>query len=112
MNTGAQYAFNNGQINPVDTAMAGVTGALTFGTGFIPGLLINTGGSLAGSAYKGENPNAGMAGAAAGSLAGYVVGGKLEGWLGNKLDPWYKPEWSNLGSVFLDPYPPAYCRRC
>jgi len=97
VNTGAQYAFNNGQINPVDTAMAGVTGALTFGTGFIPGLLINTGGSLAGSAYKGESPNAGMAGAAAGSLAGYVVGGKLDGWLGNKLDPWYKPEWSNLG---------------
>ncbi|MDN7176679.1 hemagglutinin repeat-containing protein [Caballeronia sp. SEWSISQ10-4 2] len=97
VNTGAQYVFNNGQINSIDTTMAGLTGALTFGTGILPGLLINTGGSLAGSAYKGENPNTGIAGAAAGSVTGYLVGGKIEGALNNKLNPWYQPTWVDLG---------------
>jgi len=45
VNSGAQYVFNNGQINFADVAMAGATGALTFGTGLLPGLLINTGGA-------------------------------------------------------------------
>lgn len=107
VNTGAQYVFNNGQISLVDTTTAGAAGALTFGTGFIPGLLSNTGGSLAGSAYRGENPNAGMAGAAAGSVTGYAVGGKLEGLLGDKLDPWYKPAWVDLGLGISKPVSPS-----
>lgn len=107
VNTGAQYLFNNGQINIVDTTMGGVTGALTFGTGILPGLLINTGGSLAGSAYKGENPNAGMAGAAAGSITGYLVGGKIEGALNNKLNPWYRAAWVDVGLGITKPVSPS-----
>jgi hypothetical protein len=80
VNAGAQYGFNDGKISPIDVAIAGATGALTFGTGFLPGLLMNTGGALAGSGIKGDNPNVGMAGAAAGAGAalGYKAGGSLE----------------------------------
>ncbi|CAB3799304.1 hypothetical protein LMG28138_04633 [Pararobbsia alpina] len=59
-NTGAQYVFNDGKISLADTAIAGATGALTFGTGLLPGLLMNTGGALAGSGIKGDNPNVSM----------------------------------------------------
>ncbi|MCA8239101.1 hemagglutinin repeat-containing protein [Burkholderia sp. AU32262] len=107
INSGAQYVFNNGKINPVDTVMAGVTGALTFGTGLMPGLVINTGGSLAGSAYKGENPNTGIAGAVAGSMTGYVIGGKIEGLLNTKLNPWYQPAWIDLGLGISKPASPS-----
>lgn len=107
VNSGAQYEFNKGQINPVDTTMAGIAGALTFGTGILPGLLINTGGALAGSAYKGENPNASMAGALAGTATGYLAGGTLEGALNSKFNPWYQPEWVDLGLGVSKYVPPS-----
>jgi filamentous hemagglutinin len=97
VNTGAQHVFNDGEISLIDAAIAGVTGALTFGTGLLPGLLINTGGALTSSAIQGGNPNMGMAGAAAGSLVGYGAGGKIEGILNNKFNPWYRPEWVDWG---------------
>lgn len=97
VNSGAQYVFNNGNVNPVDTALAGLTGALTMGTGLLPGLLMGVGGSLTGSGIKGENPNPGMTGAFLGSLIGYGAGSKLEDILGEKLNPMYSPEWANLG---------------
>ncbi|MCA8312598.1 hypothetical protein LGM90_29240 [Burkholderia sp. AU28942] len=97
VNAGAQYVFNDGKINFIDTAMAGVAGALTFGTGLSPALLMNTGAALTGSALQGSNPNMGMAGAAAGSLIGYGAGGKVEGILNQKFNPWYRPDWIDLG---------------
>ncbi|XUT47421.1 hemagglutinin repeat-containing protein [Burkholderia sp. F1] len=107
VNIGAQYVFNDGKINFNDVVMAGVTGALTFGTGFLPGLLMNTGGALTGSALQGINPNIGMAGAAAGSLLGYGAGGKIEGILNNKFNPWYRPEWVELGLGVSKYVPPS-----
>jgi filamentous hemagglutinin len=107
VNTGAQYVFNNGQISMVDTAMAGATGALTYGTGLLPGLLINTGGALAGSAMKGDNPNMSMAGAAAGTVTGYVLGGKVESALGDRMNPWYRAEWVDIGNGVSKFVPPS-----
>ncbi|CAB3755758.1 hypothetical protein [Paraburkholderia solisilvae] len=107
VNTGAQYVFNNGPISMVDTAMAGVTGALTFGAGLLPGLLINTGGALAGSAIKGDNPNMSMAGAAAGTVTGYAIGGKVESAIGNRVNPWYRAEWVEIGGGISRYVPPS-----
>ncbi|WP_256701968.1 hypothetical protein [Burkholderia sp. SRS-W-2-2016] len=106
VHAGAQYVFNNGQIDLVDTAVAGATGALTFGTGLLPSLLINTGGALAGSAMKGDNPNMNMAGAAAGTLAGYKVGSLTESGLNSWLNPWYRSEWVDLGMGVSKYVPP------
>lgn len=106
MNTGAQILFN-GSVNPVDTAVAGVTGALTMGTGVLPGLLMNTGGSLTGSAIKRENPNTGMANAAVGTLLGYGAGNKVESVLGDRLNPWYRPEWIDIGNGISKYVPPS-----
>jgi filamentous hemagglutinin len=97
VNAGAQYMYSGGQVSMVDVAIAGLTGAITYGTSLLPGLLINTGGALTGSAIKGDNPNLSMAGAAAGTVAGYVAGGKIEGALDGKLNPWYRPEWVDVG---------------
>ncbi|RSD19131.1 hypothetical protein EIZ52_10595 [Pandoraea apista] len=107
VNTGAQYVFNNGQISLVDTAMAGVTGALTFGTGLLPGFLINTGGALAGSAIKGDNPNMSMVDAAAGTVTGYGIGGKVERVIGNRVNPWYRAEWVDIGIGVSKYVPPS-----
>ncbi|VVD93338.1 filamentous hemagglutinin [Pandoraea soli] len=107
VNTGAQHVFNEGKISRFDAAMAGVTGALTFGTGLLPGLLINTGGALTSSAIQEGNPNIGMAGAAAGSLVGYGAGGKVEGILNNKFNPWFRPEWVDWGLGVSKYVPPS-----
>jgi filamentous hemagglutinin len=107
VNSAAQYAFNNGQINPVDAGTAAVTGALTFGTGLLPGLLINTGGALAGSAAKGDNPNLSMAGAAAGTVVGYKLGGATENGLNGVFNPWYRPEWVDIGLGISKYVPPS-----
>ncbi|CBW74016.1 Hemolysin [Mycetohabitans rhizoxinica HKI 454] len=101
VNSGVQYVFNNGKIDPVDAGAAGLAGALTFGTSLLPGMLMQTGGALLSSAVKEENPNVGMAGAAAGSLIGYKVGGSLEKALNAKLNPWYQPEWVDVGFGML-----------
>lgn len=107
VNTGAQYLFNDGKINLVDTTIAGIAGALTFGTSFIPGLLVNTGGALAGSAVRGDNPNVSMAGAVAGSIAGYKAGGSLESVLSSKLNPLFRPEWVDMGLGMSKYVPPS-----
>jgi filamentous hemagglutinin len=77
--------------------IAGVTGAASSGMGFIPAILTNTGGALAGSGMQGQNPNGAMAGAVVGTAIGYTVGSKLEGNLNNIFNPWYRPEWVNVG---------------
>jgi filamentous hemagglutinin len=97
VNSGAQYVFNDGQIDPVDAGAAGLAGALTFGASLLPGMLMQMGGALLGAAVKGENPNVGMAGAAAGSLVGYKAGGSLERALNVRMNPWYRPEWVDVG---------------
>nr|WP_241023513.1 hemolysin [Paraburkholderia sp. Ac-20340] len=106
VNSAAQYGFNNGQISPVDVGMAAVTGALTFGTDFLPGLLINTGGAPAGSAIKGDNPNLSMAGAAAGTAVGYKAGGWTESSMNSILNPWYRAEWVDIGMGVSKYVPP------
>ncbi|SAL41121.1 filamentous hemagglutinin outer membrane protein [Caballeronia sordidicola] len=78
-------------------AFAGVTGAVSSGMGFGPALLVNVGGALAGSAATGQNPNASMAGATAGTAIGYPIGAKLEGSLNSVLNPWYRQEWKDVG---------------
>ncbi|PUA18083.1 hemagglutinin repeat-containing protein [Glaciimonas sp. PCH181] len=77
--------------------MAGVTGALSSGVGFIPAILINTGGALAGAGMNGQNPNGGMAGAAAGTALGYPIGSKIKGSMNNVLNPWYRQDWQDVG---------------
>jgi len=47
-----------------------------------------------------------LAGAAAGAIADYVVGGKIEGSLTNTINPWYRPQWVDIGvgvSKFVAP---------
>lgn len=65
--------------------------------GFVPALLVNTGGALAGSAAAGQNPNSSMAGAVADTAIGYPIGAKIEGSLDNFLNPWYRQEWKDIG---------------
>lgn len=96
-NASMQAAFNSGSVNPVDVGMGTVTGALTFGTGLTPSLLMNLGGALAGSGIKGENPNLGMAGAAVGTTVGYGLGSVIETGLNKVVNPWYRPQWQDLG---------------
>ncbi|WP_213764285.1 hypothetical protein [Caballeronia sp. dw_19] len=96
----------NGQ--PFDWAsfgMAGLTGGVSTGMGFVPALLINAGGALAGSAIGGQNPNALMAGAAVGTAIGYPIGTKIEGSLNNVLNPWYRQEWKEIGMGMSVPVP-------
>ncbi|PUA18085.1 hypothetical protein [Glaciimonas sp. PCH181] len=86
--------------NPFDLnsfGMAGVTGALSSGVGFIPAILINTGGALVSSIMQGQNPNGGMAGAAAGTAIGYPIGSKIKGSMNNVLNPWYRQDWQDVG---------------
>ncbi|MFJ3045274.1 hypothetical protein ACIPEN_05540 [Herbaspirillum chlorophenolicum] len=77
--------------------MAGLTGASSSGMGFIPALLINTGGALSGSGIQGQNPNGAMAGAAIGTAAGFLFGAKIESGLGNVMNPWYRQQWKDIG---------------
>ncbi|WP_178391896.1 MULTISPECIES: hypothetical protein [Burkholderiaceae] len=107
VSSGAQYVFNEGQVNPVDSVMAAITGALTFGTGLLPGLPINKGGALTGSTMKGDNPSMNMAGAAIGTVTGYAIGGKVESALGNRINPWYRPEWIDVGNGVSKYVPPS-----
>ncbi|WP_168224781.1 DUF637 domain-containing protein [Rhodoferax aquaticus] len=85
----------------VDVGIAGFTGFVTGGGGFWQGLTssvaINSGGALAGSAIKSENPNAAMGGAAAGTVLGYGAGKAIESVVKIKVDPWYRPEWISAG---------------
>ena len=86
--------------NPFDLnsfGMAGVTGALSSGVGFIPGMLINIGGALVSSSSQGQNPNGGMAGAAVGTAIGYPIGSKIQGRMNNALNPWYRQDWQDVG---------------
>jgi filamentous hemagglutinin len=76
---------------------AGVTGAASSGMGFVPALLVNMGGALAGAAATGQNPNASMAGAAAGTAVGYPLGAGAEAGLNNVLNPWYRQQWKDIG---------------
>ncbi len=69
-----------------------MTGALAFGTELLSGLLINTG-----EAVKGDNPNWSMVGAAAGTVVGYKAGGWIESGLTKVVNPWYRPEWVDIG---------------
>lgn len=49
---------------------------------------------------KGKS-NGGMVGAAAGSVIGYGLGAKVEGILNNKLNPWYRKDWIEMGFGML-----------
>ncbi|WP_183032709.1 hypothetical protein [Cupriavidus sp. UME77] len=84
-NASMQAAFNNGSVNPVDVAFGTLTGALTYGTGLLPSLLTNTGGALAASGIKGDNPNGGMLGAAVGTAVGYGFGSVVENYQARSL---------------------------
>ncbi|AIY40132.1 Putative large exoprotein involved in heme utilization or adhesion of ShlA/HecA/FhaA family [Collimonas arenae] len=96
-NASMQALFNKGQVNFLDVGMGTLTGALTFGTGLVPALLVNTGGALAGSGIKGENPNLSMGGAALGTTIGYGLGTLAEKGLNTVLNPWYRQQWQDLG---------------
>lgn len=65
--------------------------------GFVPVLLINIGGALAGSGMQGQNPNGAIAGAAVGTAIGYPIGVGIEKPLQGVLNPWYRPQWKDLG---------------
>jgi len=77
--------------------MAGVTGAASSGLGFVPALLVNTGGALSSSGMQGQNPNGAMAGAAVGTAIGFPIGSKIESSLNQALNPWYRPQWQDVG---------------
>jgi filamentous hemagglutinin len=56
---------------------------------------------------KGDNPNMNMAGAAIGTVTGYAIGGKVESALGNRINPWYRPEWIDVGNGVSKHVPPS-----
>jgi filamentous hemagglutinin len=96
VNAGAQYVIS-GSVDWKDVAIGAGTGAVTIGAPFVPGLLVNTGGALMGSALKGENPNGNIAGAAIGTAVGYPVGVRIDSTLNRTLNPWYRSQWTELG---------------
>nr|WP_308444869.1 hemagglutinin repeat-containing protein [Paraburkholderia adhaesiva] len=95
-NGGVQLAGNQ-PFDWTSFALAGGTGAVSTGMGFVPVLLIGTGSALTGSALQGQNPNGAMAGAAVGTAIGYPIGAKIEGLLNSVLNPWYRQEWQDIG---------------
>jgi len=105
-NGGVQLASNQ-PFDWTSFALAGGTGAVSTGMGFIPVLLIGTGGALTGSALQGRNPNGAMAGAAAGTVIGYPIGAKIEGQLNSVLNPWYRQEWQDIGMGISKYVPPS-----
>lgn len=96
VNGGVQVATGQ-PFDWVSFGLSGVTGATSSGMGFVPVLLVNTGGALTGAGIKGENPNGAMAGAAIGTAVGYPIGTKIAGGLGSVLNPWYRQEWKEIG---------------
>ncbi|RLK33530.1 two-partner secretion domain-containing protein [Cupriavidus plantarum] len=94
----ANYAYQSGATDWKDVAIAGTTGFITTGSGFGSSLVANTGGSLFGSAIKGENPISGMAGAALSTGVGYGVGKAIETSIGKIVSPkgWWSPDWIAL----------------
>ncbi|MBU9264373.1 hemagglutinin repeat-containing protein, partial [Burkholderia multivorans] len=88
-------------------ALAGATGAASTGMKFVPVFLTGVGGALTGSALQGQNPNAGMAGAAVGTAIGYPLGSAIEGGLNKMLNPWYRQEWQDIGMGISKYLPPS-----
>ncbi|WP_144112676.1 hypothetical protein [Paraburkholderia sp. BCC1886] len=103
---GAVQVAGNQPFDWAGMAMAGVTGGVATGMGFSPALLINTGGALASSGIAGQNPNASMAGAAAGTMIGYPIGSKIESSLNGFMNPWYRQEWVDIGMGVSKSVPP------
>ena len=113
---GMNLAFQQGGDQPTDWTDVGIAGFTGFITGsaenWAQGLgaasLINMGGTLTGSAIKGENPNAGMAGAATGTAIGYPLGKALEGPLDKVFNSWDRPGWIPAGPFgVVKPNPPS-----
>ena len=79
VNLAAQSQLSeDGSIKISEVIMGGITGGLTMGRGWLPVVLINTGGAMNTSAWQNDNIEASMAGAAAGSVLGWGVGGLIE----------------------------------
>ncbi|MDM8354802.1 hypothetical protein [Pandoraea communis] len=95
----ANYAFQSGPTDWLDISIAAVTGFLATGSGLGSSIFTNVGGSLVGSGIKGENPNAGMAGAAIGTAVGFGSGKVIEIGLSKIIDPrgWWTPDWISIG---------------
>jgi filamentous hemagglutinin len=113
-----QSSFGNQPTDWVDVAVSGLTGfitggASTFRQGLTAATLINVGGSLTGSSIKGENPNAGMGGAAVGTLVGYPLGLGVEKTTASIIklrDPYglNRPDWIPAGPFgIVKPNPPS-----
>lgn len=105
-NAAIQYALTK-QVGWNDVALAGVTGGFGAGLGYIPALLINTGGSLFGSSLSGQNPNTGMIGSVVGTTLGYPVGSLVEGATGGRINPLYRPQWKDIGLGISAPVSPS-----
>ncbi|PTB16755.1 hypothetical protein C9I57_31860 [Trinickia symbiotica] len=105
-NAAIQYALTK-QVGWNDVALAGVTGGFGAGLGYVPALLINTGGSLFGSSLSGQNPNSGMIGSVVGTTLGYPVGSLVEGATGERINPWYRPQWKDIGLGISAPVSPS-----
>ena len=111
-NVGFQQ-FGSQPVDWLDVGIAGTTGFITGGAsnwqqGLSAASLINVGGSLTGSAIKGENPNAGMGGAVLGTVVGYPVGKLIETPMDKVFNQWYRPDWVSTGALgILKPNPPS-----
>lgn len=96
----ANYVFQpSGQTDWIDVSLAGVTGFVTSGAGFISSGVTNVGGSIIGSGIKGENPDPGIYGAGVGTVGGYVVGKAIEIPLGRVFNSRniFAPDWIDMG---------------
>ena len=112
-NYGAQKLFGTEPTDWLDLGVASFTGFITGGaSSWMQGLgaagLVNVGGSLTGSAIKGENSNAGMGAAAVGTAVGYPIGKIVEVPFNKALNPWYRPDWIPAGLYGVTkPNPPS-----
>jgi filamentous hemagglutinin len=104
----ANYAFQTGATDWTDVGTAGITGFIATGAGLTPSLLTNVGGALASSGIKGENPNASVGGATVGTVLGYGIGrGVVEIPLNNRINPWWRPVWLDVGLGINTPVTPS-----
>lgn len=96
----AFQSFGDQSMDWSDVGMAGMTGFITTGSGFVSSLFTNVGGALTASAIKGENPNSGMVDSALGTSVGYGLGKSVEVPFDRYVNPWYRPDWKDAGVGF------------
>ncbi|MFA9439658.1 hypothetical protein ACDA63_08480 [Uliginosibacterium sp. sgz301328] len=87
--------------------VSGFTGWLSSSGGLLSTAYINMGGALVSSGISGQDPTGAMNAAAAGTIIGYPAGAVATRVLNPMLNPWYRPEWQDIGFGISKYAPPS-----